>query len=291
MKLPAAAVGLQRWLPKTLISACVYRAARSRRVWLKRMLIRWFARRFDVDLTDAARGRLDDYASFNDFFTRELKDGARPLGGGEASVLAPVDGLVAQLGTLRDRQLMQAKGIDYRLEDLLGERGAGAAAFRGGRYATLYLAPRHYHRVHMPAAGRLLRTRYIPGERFAVNDASARAIPGLYCRNERVVCHFDSDGGSFALVLVGALNVSSISTVAQGEIASGAAREWRERAPRAFARGAEIGRFNLGSTVIVLFPGDGVVWDETLAPGDAIRMGEPIGTRAPRAGAAAREAP
>jgi phosphatidylserine decarboxylase len=287
MKLADAAVRLQPWLPKALLSACVYRIARSRTGWLKNALIRWFSRRFRVDLGEAARGRAEEYASFNDFFTRELKAGARPLAGGEESVVSPVDGVLSQFGALEHGQLLQAKGVPYALEELLADRDA-CAAFVNGRYATLYLAPQHYHRVHMPVTAQLVRTRYVPGERFSVNAATARLIPRVFCRNERVVCHFDGEGGPLALVLVGALNVSSISTVTRGEIISGPPREWIETAPVPLVRGTELGRFNLGSTVVVLFAEGAVAWDASLAPGDPVRMGQALGTRA---GERARAAP
>lgn len=288
MKLSDAAVRLQPWLPKALLSACVYRIARSRTPWLKNALIRWFSRRFRVDLGEAARGRVEEYASFNDFFTRELKAGARPLAGGEESVVSPVDGVLSQFGTLEGGRLLQAKGVSYALEELLADGPDACTAFANGRYATLYLAPQHYHRVHMPVTARLARTRYVPGERFSVNAATARVIPRVFCRNERVVCHFDSERGPLALVLVGALNVSSISTVTRGEIVSGPPREWVEAVPVPLVRGAEIGRFNLGSTVVALFAEGAVVWDGALMPGDPVKMGQALGIRG---GERARVAP
>lgn len=293
MKLPAAAVRAQRLLPKTLIAAAVYRIARSRRGWLKNALIRWFIRQFRVAMGEAALTRPEDYASFNDFFTRALKTGARPLGGGEDRIVSPVDGVLMQFGRLVDGELLQAKGMTYSVEDLLDERGAAAEIYREGSFANIYLAPPYYHRVHMPVAACLTRTRYVPGERFSVNAATSRVIEGLFRRNERVVCHFETPTGPLALVLVGALNVASISTVADGEIASGAARQWHHDPPLPLGRGEEIGRFNLGSTVIVLFPPGVAAWDAALDPGRLLMMGEAIGTydASAAAGASADAAP
>ena len=166
--------------------------------------------------------------------------------------MAAADGVLTEHGAIDGDRLLQAKGRDYSLAELLGETGAAVDSLRGGSYLTIYLAPHNYHRVHAPLAGTLVRARYIPGDRFSVSRATAAAIGRLFCRNERVVCWFDTAQGPLVVVLVGALNVSSISTVAHGEIASGASREWREREPRSFSQGDEIGRFNMGSTVIVL---------------------------------------
>jgi len=218
----------QHLIPKNLSSAVVYRATRSRRRWLARPLIHWFARTYRVDLRDAADDNLDSYATFNEFFTRALRPGTRPVAGGLATLVAAADGVLTEHGTIEGDRLLQAKGREYSLAELLGESGAGAEALRGGSYLTIYLAPHNYHRVHAPLAGMLSRARYIPGNRFSVSRATAAAIGRLFCRNERVVCWFDTVRGPMAVVLVGALNVSSISTVAHGEIASGTPREWRE---------------------------------------------------------------
>jgi phosphatidylserine decarboxylase len=268
----------QHLIPKNLSSAIVYRATRSRRPWLKRPLTRWFARTYGVDLAEAANTDLDSYATFNEFFTRELKVGARPIATGDASLVAPADGVLTAHGAIEGNRLYQAKGRDYTLVELLGETGADVAALEGGRFFTIYLAPHNYHRVHSPLAARLKRTRYIPGARFSVSRATAAAIPRLFCRNERVVCWFDTDHGTMAVVLVGALNVSSISTFAHGEIPSGAPRLFVERSPRAVARGGEIGRFNMGSTVVVLLGTAELSFAPAVAEGFAVRMGEALGT-------------
>lgn len=272
----ALGVRLQYLLPKNLISAALYRIARSRRAWIRRPLIRWFANHFGIDMSEARIERLEDYETFNAFFTRELKAGARAVDTDARSVVSPVDGDLTQFGALEHGRLMQAKGLGYTLDALLGEP-AVPAGFDSGRFATLYLAPRHYHRVHAPFAGRLVMTRYIPGTRFSVNRATAAVIERLFCRNERVVLRFEAAFGDAYVVLVGALNVSSISTAALGEIASGPAREWRHEPAVAIAKGDELGRFNLGSTVIVILPAGVFELDAGLADGDALSMGERLG--------------
>jgi phosphatidylserine decarboxylase len=265
----------QHLIPKNLSSAVVYRATRSRRRWLARPLIQWFARTYRVDLRDAADSNLDSYATFNEFFTRALRPGARPVAGGPGTLVAAADGVLTEHGTIEDDRLLQAKGREYSLAELLGESGPGAEGLRGGSYLTIYLAPHNYHRVHAPLAGMLSRARYIPGNRFSVSRATAAAIGRLFCRNERVVCWFETVHGPMAVVLVGALNVSSISTVAHGEIASGTPREWRESQRQSYAQGDEIGRFNMGSTVIVLL-GARVAWRPGSASGTAVRVGEAL---------------
>jgi phosphatidylserine decarboxylase len=278
---------LQHALPKDLISAATYRIARSERAWLARPLIRWFARAYRVDLAEAEHAELERYPTFNAFFTRALRAGARELAAGADTVVAPCDGTLTELGALDADTLLQAKGRTYTLAELLGERGAAVEALHGGAYCTIYLAPRDYHRVHAPLAAALTRTRYIPGRRFSVSRATAAAIDRLFCRNERAVCWFDTAVGPMVVVLVGALNVSSLSTFSLGEIASGAPRQWEERAPPRVERGEEIGRFNLGSTVVVLFARGAVRWGTGLASGTRVAMGAALGRALPSARAAA----
>ncbi len=268
---------LQHLLPKDTISATIYRIARSERAWLTRPLISWFARTYRVDLSQAENAELESYRTFNAFFTRALRTGARPLAGDRETVVSPVDGTLTQFGTIDADTLLQAKGRSYSLAALLGENSAAVNALRGGSYCTIYLAPHDYHRVHAPLGGVLERTRYIPGLRFSVSRATAAAIDRIFCRNERVVCWFATAAGPMAVVLVGALNVSSISTFSRGEIASGAPQHWREEPPAPIERGAEIGRFNLGSTVIVLFAPGAVRWEPRLADGMSVAMGMQLG--------------
>ena len=267
----------QHLIPKDLSSAVVFRATRSRRTWLKVPLMRWFAKAYGVDMSEAANADLDSYATFNDFFTRELRAGARPIAAGSSTAISPADGVLTEHGPIEGGHLYQAKGSAYTLAELLGDTGAAVDALEGGRYFTIYLAPHNYHRVHSPLDAQLMRTRYIPGARFSVSRATAAAIPRLFCRNERVVCWFETDLGPMIVVLVGALNVSSISTFAHGEVASGAARIWLEQQPRPVARGAEIGRFNMGSTVVVLLGSDRFRFSPGLADGLAVRMGQALG--------------
>ena len=277
MTSPARVRLLQHLLPKNLLSSVVYKLARSERRWIKAPLVHGFARGYRVDLADAEIQELAHYPSFNAFFSRALKPGARPLEGDEATVVAPADGVVTELGALDADRLLQAKGMSYSLADLLGEDGSAVRALHGGSYLTIYLAPHNYHRVHVPLAGALTRVRYVPGERFSVSRATAAAIDRLFCRNERAICWLDTSAGPMVVVLVGALNVSSVSVVGHGEIACGPAHEWREQPPRPLERGAELGRFNLGSTVVVLFGPNAVHWNPALGAGDVAVMGRAVG--------------
>ena len=278
-------VGLRTLLSQRWLCALIYRVARTENRWIKNALIRWFSKRYDVDASEAALTSTDDFPTFNAFFTRALKAGARPIDGSKRSIVSPADGRLTEFGTIDDGSLVQAKGLEYPIEDLLGEERAALNQFVGGRFAAVYLAPRDYHRVHSPVTGRLICTRYIPGRRFAVNEATASVVDRLFCRNERIVCWFEGEFGRTAVVLVGALNVSSISTAELGEVRSGRAGLWQEPEPIAYGKGDEIGRFNLGSTVIVLFPRGTVVWGEALVRGQPLRMGMPIGMLTPPAGA------
>jgi phosphatidylserine decarboxylase len=269
---------IQHLLPKDLISAVMYRVARSERRWIARPLIRWFAGTQRVDLAEAEHADLEHYLTFNAFFTRGLRAGARVIEGGADTVVSPADGTLSEFGALDADTLLQAKGRSYSLAALLGESGERVDALLGGSYCTVYLSPRDYHRVHSPLDAALTRTRYIPGRRFSVSLATAASIDRVFCRNERAVCWFDTRVGPMVVVLVGALNVSSISTFAQGEIASGVPQLWEESAPLRVARGAELGRFNLGSTVVVLFARGAVRWDSRLTTGMSLAMGEALGT-------------
>jgi len=275
----AAFVWLQYLLPQRLLGACVRAAATTRKRWLGQALIRWFARHYAVDLSEAVRQDIADYASFNDFFTRELRAGARPLAPGAATLIAPADGCITEYGAAVDGCALQAKGMSYRLDELLGELPAAACGVAFGSYATIYLAPHNYHRVHLPLQGTLLALRYVPGKRFSVNSATAGRIPRLFCRNERLVLWFATTAGPMAVVLVGALNVAGIECPWLGEIHERHERAWSgaELAAEPVERGSEIGRFNLGSTVIVVLPAGAVDWRAELEPGQPVRMGERLG--------------
>jgi phosphatidylserine decarboxylase len=276
----ALSVWAQYLLPQRLLASCVYRIARSTKPAIKNPLIRWFARHFNINLAEAEQPDLSAFESFNAFFTRALKSGARPIAGDGKTLVSPADGTLSEFGVSAPDQLIEAKGMGYGLHDLLGETVSGEADGAFGSFATIYLAPHNYHRVHMPLAGTLTRTRYIPGKRFSVNSASVERIPGLFCRNERVLCWFDTAAGPMVVALIGALNVSSISTQWLGEIPSGEQRLWQEHGSlrHHFDRGDEIARFNLGSTVVLLLPAASLQWEAGLSAPRALRVGEALGT-------------
>lgn len=246
----------QYLLPQHALSRLVHMATRSERPWLRDRLLAGFLSRFDVNLDEAERDDPADYYSFNDFFTRALKPGARPVD--KAAIVSPVDGRVSQQGDIQDSRVFQAKGRRYDLKTLLGDRDA-AEPYRNGRFCTLYLAPHNYHRIHMPVDGRLTALRHIPGRLFSVNPATTRVIPRLFARNERVVAHFETAYGPMAVVMVGAMLVGSIETVWTGEITPPTRLRGRDlplppTRQRSLRQGDELGRFNMGSTVILLLP-------------------------------------
>jgi phosphatidylserine decarboxylase len=278
------AVALQHVLPKQLLTRAAGVAARARGGALTTAAIRWFIKRYGVNMAEAADPRPEAYPTFNEFFTRALKADARPLA--QADLLCPVDGAISQCGAIEGDQIFQAKGHHYSTTALVGGDASLAAHFHGGHYATLYLSPKDYHRIHMPCAGRLLRMIHVPGDLFSVNPATARGVPGLFARNERVVCVFDSVGpnrGPWVLVLVGATIVGSMATVWHGVVnppRPGMLREWGYLDRHIeLAQGAEMGRFLLGSTVVLLFPPGPLRFNPVWRPGGAIRMGEPMAQR------------
>ena len=277
------AVAAQYLLPKQALTAMAGAAARLQGGGVTTSVIRWFIQRYGVNMAEAAQPDPAAYASFNDFFTRALKDGARPLA--SADLLCPVDGAISQLGPIEGDQIFQAKGHQYSTTALVGGDSALAAHFHGGHFATLYLSPKDYHRIHMPQAGRLMRMIHVPGELFSVNPATARGVPGLFARNERVVCVFDGAQGPWVLVLVGATIVGSMATVWHGVVnppRPGTVRDWRYAEERIeLAQGAEMGRFLLGSTVVMLFPRGPLQFSPSWQPGGAIRMGQPMASRTP----------
>ena len=273
----------QHLLPKRALTRLLGRLASLEGGALTHAVIRWFVRRYGVEMAEARETDITRYRTFNDFFTRELRPGVRPLA--TAGLLCPVDGSISQFGAITGNHIVQAKGHDYTTTALLGGDAALAAAVKGGWFATLYLSPRDYHRIHMPCAGRLVRMIHVPGELFSVNPATVRGVPGLFARNERVVCLFDGAGdisGPFVIVLVGATVVGSIATVWHGVVnppRPGVPREWRyDDRPVALERGAEMGRFLLGSTVILLFPQGPLTFNPAWTPGGAIRVGEAMAT-------------
>jgi phosphatidylserine decarboxylase len=280
-----AAVRLQYALPKRAMTELAGRVADTQRGPATTRLIRWFVRRYGVDMSEAANPDPAAYATFNDFFTRALKAGARPIA--DADLVCPVDGAISQFGDIEHDQIVQAKGHRYSAVALLGGDAELAARFEHGLFATLYLSPRDYHRIHMPCDGSLLRMTHVPGELFSVNPVTARGVPGLFARNERVVCVFEHVRGPFAVVLVGATIVGGIATVWHGIVNAP-----RARRPRTWTyapgqvrleRGQEMGRFLLGSTVVLLFPSSFHAFHPRWVAGGAVRLGEPMGHAIERA--------
>lgn len=277
---------IQRPLPQHLLSRLVGYLARSEIPWIRALFIRVFIRVFRVDMTEAERRDPDDYRSFNDFFTRSLKAGARPLDTAGDSILCPADGTVSALGRIRGSDLLQAKGRHYSLRDLLGGDDRLAGEFMNGHFATVYLSPSDYHRVHMPLTGTLREWTYVPGRLFSVNEATTRYTPDLFARNERLICVFDTDHGPAAVILVGAMLVAGIETVFTGQVTPLARtlqhHHMAEEKQRdlLLEKGAELGRFLLGSTVIVLLPEGCADWTRGLGNGSKVQMGQRLGALA-----------
>lgn len=267
----------QRALPHHLLSRAAGMLADSRSPWLKNLLIRLAVRRYRIDLSEAMEPAGSEYASFNEFFTRALRPDARGLAGDERTLVAPADGVISAAGKLRDNQILQAKHHRYAISALVGEDSPRTQALAGGSFVTIYLSPRDYHRVHAPLAGSLNAANYLPGRLFSVNPRTDRALPGLYPVNERLVCWLDTAAGEIALVMVGALLVAGIETVWHGCYQPGVPVTETFPAGLQFARGAELGRFRFGSTVILLVP-PGVDLRPVVA-GDTVQMGERLAVR------------
>ncbi|MHA7833757.1 MAG: archaetidylserine decarboxylase [Algiphilus sp.] len=274
-------VALQALLPTRLLSRIVHSLAHIQWAPVRAVLIRSFARAFAVDMRDAAQPDPDSYPHFNAFFTRALREGARPLPTDPGTICSPVDGTVSQFGSIDGERLIQAKGRDYTASALLAEH---AGAFVNGDFCTIYLAPYNYHRIHAPFDLQLRGWRYVPGRLFSVNPTTAALRDQLFSRNERVVAHFDCEGGQLAMVMVGALLVGSVDTVWAGRICPPHRRRASDfvSATGHYARGAEIARFNMGSTVILLASPGLLHWDEGLRAGAPIRMGAPLAAQQQR---------
>ena len=266
----------QYLLPKQALTVLAGKAAGAHAGKLTTAAINWFIQRYSVNMAEAANPDSASYATFNEFFTRALKAGARPQA--SADLICPVDGAISQFGRIERDQIFQAKGHHYSTTALVGGDAALGAQFLDGSFATLYLSPRDYHRIHMPCDGRLLRMIHVPGALFSVNPTTARGVPGLFARNERVVCVFESAHGPFVLTLVGATIVGSMATVWHGVVnppRPGKVREWRHDDQRIeLKQGQEMGRFLLGSTVVMLFPNRPVRFNPAWSAGAAIRLGE-----------------
>lgn len=271
---------MQYILPHHTLSRLIGRLAECQTAWFKNRLIAWFIKRYQVNMSEALLEDPSAYRHFNDFFTRSLKEDARPLDNSEKAVLSPADGAISQLGSIEHGRIFQAKGHSFSLLELLGGDAERAAPFMGGSFSTVYLSPKDYHRVHMPLTGILREMVYIPGRLFSVNQTTAENVPELFARNERVACIFDTEQGPMAVVLVGAMIVASIETVWAGQVTpplrnlhtydySQAARQ-----PITLEKGAELGRFKLGSTAIVLFGPNHVAWDDALQETSTVQVGQ-----------------
>ncbi len=275
-----AFIALQYLLPQHLLSRLVGWLAASEIRWLKNSFINFFIDQYEVNMAEARRKSADEFRCFNDFFTRELEDGARPLASGDGVVVSPADGAVSQLGEIRNGRIFQAKGQDYSLTELLGGNSKRAEAFMGGEFATIYLSPKDYHRVHMPVTGTLREMIYVPGDLFSVNKTTAENVPRLFARNERLVAIFDTEHGPMAMVLVGAMIVAAIETVWAGLITPPKRElkvtDFSNPQPITLQQGEEMGRFLLGSTVVLCFGKDTIRWQEGLQADSPLRMGEAV---------------
>ncbi|WP_323842062.1 MULTISPECIES: archaetidylserine decarboxylase [unclassified Moraxella] len=272
----------QNIAPQQTLSKIAGHLARSDNPYIKKTFIHAFAKAYDIDLAEYKRDNLDDYDSFNDFFTRELKDGMRPIDDSTDGVACPADGKISQIGTIHQGQLLQAKGYDYDVGQLLADFELGKT-FVDGSFATIYLAPTNYHRVHMPFDGVLTATRYVPGTLFSVNNTTAEHVPDLFARNERLVCEFDTTFGKACVVLVGAMIVAGISCVATGAIKRTPYIQHRTH-DLPLKKGDELGQFYLGSTAIIILPKSaGTMWNDGLVHGKTVQMGEQIAKICPNA--------
>ena len=270
----------QYLIPQHTLSMLMYRVTRCEVVWLKNAIIRFITRQYQVNMAEAAETDLATYSSFNAFFTRLLKEGVRPLADNE--IISPVDGVVSQAGPIISGQILQAKGQDYSVLTLLGGDDALTAEFTGGQFATIYLSPKDYHRIHMPVTGRLRKMRYVPGKLFSVSPRTARAVPDLFARNERVVVTFDTPIGPMVMVLVGAIFVGSMATVWSGQITPSYGKviqQWTYDGEQAITieQGQEMGRFNMGSTVVLLFGEQAVKFNDAIEADEPIQLGHAMG--------------
>jgi len=275
-------IALQYITPQTLLSRVAGYVAQTKIPWIKNPIMQWFVKRYNVDMSIAAEPDLTQYAHFNDFFTRQLAPGQRPIDADPNAIVCAADGCISQLGDIQHGRIFQAKGQDYSLVELLGGSEGLAEPFKGGSFATIYLSPRDYHRVHMPLTGSLQTMIHIPGDLFSVNDTTATHVPRLFSRNERVVAIFSTDVGPMAVILVGAMIVASIETVWAGLVTPDKrairTTHYDKTQEITLQKGAEMGRFKLGSTAIVLFAEDVAKWHDSLTAQSAVMMGQAMGT-------------
>jgi len=270
--------------PQHLLSRMLGKLADNETPWVKNFIIQLFAERYFVDMSEAKEPDLKAYKNFNAFFTRELNENARPIVEGQSTIASPADGSISQIGAIKAGRIFQAKGQDYSLETLLGGDTLLAKEFENGQFATVYLSPKDYHRVHMPYKGTLRSMTYVPGDLFSVNNTSAESISNLFARNERAVCIFDTELGPMAVILVGAMIVAGIETVWEGQVApipnTIKTINYHEQRPTVtLEKGEEMGRFKLGSTAIVLFGESVMQWQDYLNANSPVRMGEQIGKK------------
>lgn len=274
---------LQRMMPKRLITAIVHRLARIRVRLIKDFLIRSFVKFYEVNLDEVKKSAPDGFTSFNDFFTRELERGSRPIDSSDLSIVSPADGIISAAGSIKKNAVLQAKGIDYSLEELLATDLDEAQRYYDGSFATIYLAPFNYHRVHAPLAGELVAARFVPGSLFSVNPTTVSFLRGLFTRNERLICHFRTAAGPMVLIFVGALNVGSITTPWTGKIRPRKGNMVENidlqssSQAKTVNKGDLLGWFNMGSTIILLLPPGVCDWRSGLESGEALRMGEALG--------------
>lgn len=275
-------IALQKIVPQHLLSRLIGKLANSHCDHIKNPFIHWFINHFDVDLSQAKIEDYKNFENFNAFFTRELKDGARPICNTAKSIASPADGAISEIGDIELGSILQAKGHKYSLISLLAGDADLSAKMLGGKFATVYLSPKDYHRVHMPVTGKLVKTTYVPGKLFSVNQTTANNVPGLFAQNERLICEFDSSSGPFVMILVGAMIVAGIETVWQGQVAPPTnglqTLDINKLKNIRLKKGEEMGRFMLGSTVILLFPEDTNEWSDELQAGSELMMGQQIGT-------------
>ena len=273
---------IQLFIPHHFLSGIMYKITRIETVWFKDFIIKKIIDIYNVDMSQAENENIANFKSFNDFFTRPLKANARPIAEGAHCIISPVDGTVSEVGKINNDQIFQAKGISYSLEALVGGSPERAEFYRNGYFATLYLSPRDYHRIHMPLSGRLREMVHVPGRLFSVSPSTTRSVAGLFARNERVIAGFSTDAGPMAMILVGAIFVSSMETVWAGTITPPRGKHLRQwsydtQEPICLDRAEEMGRFNMGSTVILLFPENSIEWEQNLVAGKKIQFGEKIG--------------
>lgn len=273
-------IWLQYCMPKQLLSRLVGLLADIEIQWIKNLLIKIFIAQYQVDMSEAQYADAAKYTSFNEFFTRSLKIGLRPIDPTLSSIVSPADGVVSEAGLINQSTLFQAKGQHYNLQMLLGGDTALAEPFENGSFATIYLSPKDYHRVHMPAQGTLRKSIYVPGKLFSVNQTTANHVPQLFARNERLICFFDGPNGAFVVILVGALIVAGIETVWSGQVAPKSKKICTTDYSQAITlnRGDEMGRFKLGSTVILLFPEKSAAWGDEIIAGHGVKVGSRIGS-------------